>query len=129
MSRRYIERARFAQLPSISADLLEHHSTSYGPHLEYLLRLNLLECGSMCPELCSISSDLARSTRRGGIRFRGLGVGIASVRKKAQVSPPISIPKKTGEIASGVGKASTEKVAGYDHSLIRRWRSLVSRTE
>ena len=37
--------------------------------------------------------------------------------------------KKTGEIASGVGKASTEKVAGYDHSLTRRWRSLVSRTE
>ena len=58
MSRRYVERARFAQLPSISADLLEHHSTSYGPHLEYLLRLNLSQCARSSAQSPPISLDL-----------------------------------------------------------------------
>jgi hypothetical protein len=31
-----------------------------------------------------------------------------------------TLKKDAGENASGVGKASTEKVAGYDHSLTRR---------
>ena len=112
-----MKRARFAQLPSISFDLLEHHSTSYGPHLEYLLRLNLPQCARSSAQSPPISLDLLGA----GVNMsRGSGSSRCCQRKRSQVSPPISIPKNRHRMASGVGKASTEKVAGYDHSLTRR---------
>ena len=40
-----------------------------------------------------------------------------------------TLKKDAGEKACGELWSRTEKVAGYDHSLTRRWRSLVSRTE
>ena len=58
MSRRYIEGASLRQLPSISANLLEHHSTSYGPHLKYLLRLNVPQCARSSAQSPPISLDL-----------------------------------------------------------------------
>ena len=92
MSRRYVERVRFAQLPSISADLLEHHSTSYGPHLEYLLRLNLPQCARSSAQSPPISLDLLGA---GVNEHGGSGLGRCCQEKASIISANLN-PQKYG---------------------------------